>query len=360
MVHWVCMHTKPGVNRPRLSGDRWPRRSQWNVLQLPRAFVLALLILVVLSPQAVLAQAGSQQSAEQPASPDTAQTKINQTPAATPAQGPATVVLTPIRDEQGVMAVAVPAAWNQVAQGEWRIAGAPAGRILSASPNQGNFATNWGTPGIALYYSTSLPAAMEPEDLLGVFDYAGTCQDGGRGTLGSGPRSVTYQIWQNCGGTGTAAAVLVLTPAGREYYAVVEVYLASVDDLRALGPILRSVQFGPQATAVGNAGGGEPAAAPAATLPPPTPLPEVAPTPAPATVLATVSTDRLNLRSGPSTTVPRLTVVTRGMQLTVTGQTGNCAWLRVTAPDGQQGWVSGDPQFVTLGAQCETIPAVSQ
>ena len=326
------------------------------------------LALLVFMPQTALAQARLQQSAEQPASPDIAQTKTNQpppatptvTPAAAPAGGTTSVVLTPIRDEQGVMAAAVPAAWNQVAQGEWRIAGAPAGRILSASPNQGNFATDWGTPGIALYYSTSLPAAMEPEDLLGVFDYAGSCQEGGRGTLGPGPRSVTYQIWQNCGGTGTAATVLVIAPPGREYYAVVEVYLASVDDLRALGPILRSVQFGAQGSAGANAGSGETAAAPAATLPPPTPMPEATPIPTPAPVLATVTTDRLNLRSGPSTTVPRLTVVTRGMQLTVTGQTGNCAWLRVTAPDGQQGWVSGDPQFVALEAACETVPAVSQ
>ena len=337
-----------------------------------------IVLALTFAPRNALAQGGAQQNAEQPASPDTNQTKINQplpatptvTPTVTPADSAASVVLTPIRDEQGVMTAAVPAAWNQVAQGEWRIAGAPAGRILSASPNQGNFATNWDTPGIALYYSTSLPAAMDPEDLLGVFDYAGTCQEGGRGTLGPGPRSVTYQIWQNCGGTGTAAAVLVIAPPAREYYAVVEVYLAGVDDLRALGPILRSVQFGPQgsATAGGNAAsggkggdaGGNTAAAPAATLPPPTPLPETTPAPTPAPVLATVATDRLNLRSGPSTSVPRLTVVTRGMQLTVTSQTGNCAWLRVTAPDGQQGWVSGDPQFVTLGAQCEAIPAVSQ
>ena len=89
-------------------------------------------------------------------------------------------------------------------------------------------------------------------------------------------------------------------------------------------------------------------------------MPEATPVPTPAPALATVTTDRLNLRSGPSTTVPRLTVVIRGMQLTVTGQTGNCAWLRVTAPDGQQGWVSGDPQFVALEAACETVPAVSQ
>ncbi len=310
----------------------------------------------------------AQQPAEQPPAGDTAQTKTNQppaaaTPAATAAGERVTIVLTPIRDEQGVMAAAVPAAWNQVAQGEWRIAGAPAGRILSASPNQGSFATSWDTPGLALYYSTSLPAAMEPEDLLGVFDYSSTCQDGGRGTLGPGPRSVTYQIWQNCGGTGTAAAVLVIAPAGRAYYAVVEVYMASVDDLRALGPMLGSVQFGPPGTAAGSsAGEGEGAAAtapsPGATLPPPTPIPPPAPTPEPtrAPVLATVTTDRLNLRSGPSTSTARLTVVTRGMQLTVTGQTGSCAWLQVKAPDGQQGWVSGDPQFVTLNAACEGIP----
>ena len=305
-----------------------------------------------MSPGSALAQARSQQSAEQPASPDTAQTKINQTPVATPVGGAATVVLTPIRDEQGVMAVAVPAAWNQVAQGEWRIAGAPAGRILSASPNQGNFATNWGTPGIALYYSTSLPAAMEPEDLLGVFDYAGTCQDGGRGTLGPGPRSVTYQIWQNCGGTGTAAAVLVIAPAARDYYAVAEVYLASVDDLRALGPILRSVQFGPQGTAGANTVGGETAASPAATLPPPTPLPDVTATPTP--VAATVSTDRLNLRSGPSTNVPRLTVVTRGMQLDGDRADGQLCLAAGHGPRWAAGLGVGRPAICYAGGRAAT------
>ena len=177
------MHTNLGVNRPRLSGDRWPRRSQWNMLRLLHAFVLALLVSAGFVPRSVLAQASSQQSAEQPASPDTAQTKINQppvaTPVAAPAGAPATVVLTPIRDEQGVMAAAVPAGWNQVAQGDGGLPGHRPGAFCRLRPNQGNFATNWGTPGIALYYSSSLPAAMEPEDLLAVFDYAGTCQDGG-------------------------------------------------------------------------------------------------------------------------------------------------------------------------------------
>jgi hypothetical protein len=300
-----------------------------------------------------------QQPAEQPAVADTSQTKVQQ-PQPTAAGAAASIVLQTIRDDQGLMAVAVPTGWSEVAQGEWLIAGAPAGRTLSASPNQADFATNWGTPGVALFYSTSLPAAMDPEDVLALFDYSSTCADGGRGALPPAQRNVTYQIWQNCAGTGTAAAVLVIAPAAaRDFYAVVEVYMTSGDDLRALGPILRSIQFG--AAGAPPAGGGdantpEMTAGAAATATPAAPTP--VPSPTAAAALATVVTDRLNLRSGPSTAVPRLTVVTRGMQLIVTGQIGSCAWLRVTAPDGQQGWVSGDPQFTSLGAACQTIPVV--
>jgi hypothetical protein len=138
--------------------------------------------------------------------------------------------------------------------------------------------------------------------------------------------------------------------------------MASVDDLRTLGSILRSVQFRGGATAPPVDGGGTSVpevaggAALTATLVAPTPTPAASPTPVPS--LVTVVTDRLNLRSGPSTDVPRLTVVTRGMQLSVTGQVGNCAWLRVTTPEGQQGWVSGDPLFTSLGAACDTVPIV--
>lgn len=354
------------------------------VVHCPRLFCLSFLaLLLAVAPQPLLAQTAPQQSTgpgieqdlvlpgeqpqTQPTQPDTNQTKINQ-PAPTAAANAATeVALTTLRDQQGILAVAVPASWSDVAEGTWQIAGAPAGWTISASPNQGEFVTNWGTPGVSLFYSTSLPAAMEPEDLLGVFDFSSACQDAGRGSLPPAQRNVLYQVWQNCAGLGTAVAVLVISPAGsRDYYAVVEAYLANADDLQALAPILRSVQINPAGAAATAAPTGVPAAGQepaagtplsptvAATLAAPTPAPEPTPTPQP--VLAAVVTDRLNLRSGPSTDVPRLTVVTRGMQLTVTGQVGNCAWLRVTAPDGQQGWVSGDPALTSLGAACETVP----
>jgi hypothetical protein len=324
-----------------------------------RATLLALALLACLptfAPQPALAQ--------QVVPPDTGQTKTdpNQPPptaAATESPAPA---LTPIRDDSGSLAATVPPAWNDLAQGEWLLMGAPAGRKLSAAPNQAEFAANWGTPGVTIYHSTSLPAAMEPEDLLAVFDFSNACQDGGRGSLPPGERSVIYHIWQNCAEGGTAAAVLVVYPTtNRDFYGVIEIYLAGVDDLRALATILASVQFGaPDAAAVAAgttpdaATTPAPEAAASPTLPPPTPTPQPTPTP----MFATVIIDRLNLRSGPSTEVERLTVVTRGMQLTVVGQIDNCAWLRVTAPDGAQGWVSGDPQFTSRDAPCETIPVV--
>lgn len=341
----------------------------------------ALLVLALLA--CLPAFAARPAAAQQAVPPDTGQTKTNPnqptatataTATAPAAAAPAaeaarTVTLIPLRDEQGGLAVAAPPAWGDVAQGEWLLAGAPAGRKLSASPNQADFAANWGTPGITVYYSTSLPAAMEPEDLLAVFDFAGACQDGGRGSLPPAERTVIYQIWQNCAEARTAVAVLVVYPtAGRAWYGVIEVYLAGSDDLAALAPILASAQFGPAggAAQVETAGAaaetpaaGEtaataatPAAEAVVTLAAPTPEP----TPTPAPALATVVTDRLNLRSGPSTETERLTVLLRGQQLTVLGQTGNCAWLRITAPDGAQGWVSGDPQFTSLGAACATIP----
>ncbi len=345
MVHCAGMQKVPVVDRLR-RGENSSRR---RFLTLALAALSLLATLLALPPQSAAAQ---------PAVPVARQTKTDPNPA----QPAETIAFTTLRAEQGLLSVALPSAWDDIAQGEWQLSGAPAGRKWSASPNQADFAANWGTPGISIYYSTSLPAAMDAEDLLAVFDFASVCQDGGRGTLPPAQRTVIYQIWQQCAGSGTAAAVLVIYPTNeRDFYAVVEIYLTAVDDLRALGPILSSLQIGggaPQTAGEPSQPAAEPAesaaeatAAPTAAAPAPTATPTVSP------VTATVLVDRLNLRSGPSTTVERLTVVTRGMQVSVQGQIDNCAWLRVTAPDGQQGWVSGDPQFVSLDTACAAVPA---
>lgn len=314
-------------------------------------FLLALSIcLSVIAVRPVLARQTSRY--------DVRQTKTTPAqPQPTPArevQATAGITLTTITDSEGLLTLSVPPAWNDVAQGQWLLQDAPIGNKLSASPSQAEFAVNWGTPGVTVYYSDSLPQAMEPEDVLGIFDFSSACQDAGNGTLSSVQRSVVFQIWQKCAGAGTAAAVLVIYPAkARTYYAVVEVYLAGIEDLRALGPMLTSLRITPTSTTAAPLA--DIKATPAIAAPTPTPPP----TPTPEPVVATVITDRLNLRSGPSTNVPRITVVTNGMKLAVLGQLNNCAWLRVTAPDGTQGWVSGDPQYTSLSSPCTALPTAA-
>lgn len=71
--------------------------------------------------------------------------------------------------------------------------------------------------------------------------------------------------------------------------------------------------------------------------------------------VAEVKVAGLNIRSGPGTTYAVQTVVHRGDKLSVTGQSGNCAWLRVNTAQGETGWVAGAVQYVTLNVPCSTI-----
>ena len=74
---------------------------------------------------------------------------------------------------------------------------------------------------------------------------------------------------------------------------------------------------------------------------------------------ATVVIASLNVRSGPATSYARVAGVKKGDVLTVLGQSGNCAWLKIATPQKQEGWVSGAARYVTLNVKCSAIPAAS-
>jgi uncharacterized protein YraI len=71
---------------------------------------------------------------------------------------------------------------------------------------------------------------------------------------------------------------------------------------------------------------------------------------------ATVTTARLNVRSGPGTDYAIDGVVLQNDELTVTGQALNCEWLHVTTPAGIAGWVSGE--FVRYDWACTRVAAM--
>ncbi|MEZ4639789.1 MAG: SH3 domain-containing protein [Caldilineaceae bacterium] len=74
---------------------------------------------------------------------------------------------------------------------------------------------------------------------------------------------------------------------------------------------------------------------------------------------ATVVADRLNVRSGPSTDFARVSAVERGDVLTILGRNAACSWLKVTTPDGVEGWVAAGSQYVRFEVTCSDIDEIA-
>jgi uncharacterized protein YgiM (DUF1202 family) len=83
-------------------------------------------------------------------------------------------------------------------------------------------------------------------------------------------------------------------------------------------------------------------------------LPQTAKAQAAAT--ATIVTDALNVRSGPGTSYGVVASAKRGEKYTVTGQNGNCTWLKIAGGGKALGWVSGNKAYVKLNGACSNIP----
>ncbi len=103
------------------------------------------------------------------------------------------------------------------------------------------------------------------------------------------------------------------------------------------------------------------AAALVTPLPSNTPIPEIIGTPTPWQTptpmpVAIVKSAGLNLREGPGTDFLSIELLTTSNTLLVIGQSGICNWLKVIAPSGRKGWVSGGDYYVSLNAPCEQIP----
>ena len=74
---------------------------------------------------------------------------------------------------------------------------------------------------------------------------------------------------------------------------------------------------------------------------------------------ATILADRLNVRSGPGTTYKVVASAANGDKYAVTGQTSQCAWLKISSNGKALGWVSGNKAYVKLNTTCAKIPATT-
>lgn len=88
------------------------------------------------------------------------------------------------------------------------------------------------------------------------------------------------------------------------------------------------------------------------SLEPPTPTPVPAPH-------VSVVLDDVNIRAEASTRARVLRTAAHNETFVVTGQTGDCAWLRIAVDGGAVGWISGNPAYTALDRPCATLAIVA-
>lgn len=154
-----------------------------------------------------------------------------------------------ITDDSGLLQVEVPTTWNDVNGTAWGDANDPIGVAVRAAPDLEAFNNTWSTPGIFFGASVSLleglsneERAATPDTLLDLdsFDFSGSCVYGGRAEYSDPVYAGKYDIWTDCGDTGSLYVVLVVMPQDLSYVVMVNVLAVTDADLDALDHILNS------------------------------------------------------------------------------------------------------------------------
>ena len=167
-----------------------------------------------------------------------------------------------VSDADGVISVEVPTAWPDVSVVDWEVGEDVAGIKLFASPDQDDFESSWGVPGVVFSVSTSLVKEYTQEDLLDSIDYEDSCEYEGRTELPDGFYSGSFDRWLSCGGEGeTTALIAALVPETDDFIIRIEVYMSSDADVKALDRILDSfvinIPTSNRSAEIGGSGSGE-------------------------------------------------------------------------------------------------------
>ena len=240
-----------------------------------------------------------------------------------------------LADDTGAFALNVPASWSDVVNDDWVLEGDVMGRMLTAAPDLIAYEKTWTEPGLFLSMSDMLGSEYTPEEFLAFFEYSDECTYDGVYEFGNDAGSGVYDIWLDCGGIeGDVFLSMVGNPTGDdENLFLLQINLPLEEDQPIFEQVLASLAFD---------GAERPAVRSSSVTP-----------------LATIIVKNLNMRRGPGTNYKRVGVVRQGDNLEILGQSGNCSWLFVTSPDGQNGWVSGSADYVSMQADCDDIPEAS-
>lgn len=249
----------------------------------------------------------------------------------------------PVVDESGRISFSAPRAWKDNASETGNTEDGP-GVKLTVSTDVTDFEKSWETPG-ARVIVIDVEGGVDVDGVLDELTLKDECTYDARYDVDLDRFSGRYDMWNECGDVkGEKYAVFLLVPKGDDTFAVaLEVSMPTDADQAALDPILNTLNVLPP-----TAGGGTPPSEGAGT--------DDSASDHSASV--TVTTDKLNVRSGPGTNYPVITTLVNGDMVHATGQWSNCKWIHVEAADGDEGWLSGDASLSTLSVPCGDLPAM--
>ncbi len=145
-----------------------------------------------------------------------------------------------IADNSGQLQVEVPGAWGDIQGDGWTIDGQSIGLGVMAAPSIDGFLNSWDTPGMFFGATSDAGILADPGSLLSSYDLSGSCGYDGRFDYSDSVYTGAYDVYSNCGGTGTYYVVLVALPESGAYVTMVQAQIVSSADEAALDRILNS------------------------------------------------------------------------------------------------------------------------
>ena len=145
-----------------------------------------------------------------------------------------------VTDDTSSLYVWIPSTWNDIDGSPWVLDGEEIGVALSAAPSLDAWASTWTTPGMFFGASPQLAEWYSADEILDLYGFAGSCEGPSRSDYADVLYTGRWDVWQNCGGTGTTLVNVAAYPADFSFMVVVQFQAVTLDDLEALDEALNT------------------------------------------------------------------------------------------------------------------------
>lgn len=147
-----------------------------------------------------------------------------------------------IADDSGVLEVEVPQEWNDVDGSPWLVDGDNIGATLSASTDLEGFNNSFDTPGLFFGASRLLVTEYDADGFLDLTTFGNECTLEGRYEYDDGFYVGSYDLFVECGGTGTSIVNIAATPEDGSYMVWVIAQIVTDADVDAFTRIVETFQ----------------------------------------------------------------------------------------------------------------------